>query len=127
MITYYAALSIDGRIADAQHGIGLLQLLERGPENDYEDFYAGVDSLIVGARTWDFMVRHGSWPYAGKATWIVTHADELAELPGAEPIERYSGPLEELVTLIRAGRSGRGSSAAATSPGSSSRPTSSTS
>lgn len=100
MITYYAALSIDGRIADAEHGIGFLQLLERGPENDYEDFYAGVDSLIMGARTWDFMVRHGSWPYAGKPTWIITHAEELAELPGAEPIERYAGPLEELVTLI---------------------------
>ena len=100
MITYYAALSLDGRIADSEHGIGFLQLLERGPENDYEDFYAGVDSLVMGARTWDFMVRHGSWPYAGKPTWVVTHADELAELPGAEPLERFAGPLDELVTLI---------------------------
>ena len=40
--------------------------------NDYEDFYVGVDSLIMGARTWDFMVRHGSWPYGGKPTWIVS-------------------------------------------------------
>ena len=101
VITYYAALSLDGRIADSEHGIGFLQLLERGPESDYEDFYAGVDSLILGGRTWDFMVRHGSWPYAGKPTWIVTHAEELAEIPGAEPPERFAGPLEELVALIR--------------------------
>jgi dihydrofolate reductase len=100
VIVYYAALSIDGRIADSNHTIGFLKLLNRGPERDYDDFYAGVDSLIMGARTWDFMVRHGSWPYAGKPTWIVTHAERLAELPGAEPIEQFSGPLDELVKLI---------------------------
>jgi dihydrofolate reductase len=100
MIVYYAAMSMDGRIADARHGIGFLQLLPRGPERDYEDFYDGVDSLIMGARTWDFMVAHGSWPYAGKPTWVVTHAQELAEIPGAEPIERYDGPLPELLRLI---------------------------
>jgi dihydrofolate reductase len=100
VIVYYAAMSMDGRIADAEHGIGFLQLLPRGPERDYEDFYDGVDSLIMGARTWDFMVRHGSWPYGGKPTWVVTNAAELAELPGAEPIERYAGPLPDLVRQL---------------------------
>ena len=103
MIVYYAAMSMDGRIADARHGIGFLQLLPRGPERDYEDFYDGVDSLIMGARTWDFMVEHGSWPYAGKPTWVVTHAEELAEIPGAAPVKRYTGPLPELVRQIADG------------------------
>ena len=74
------------------------------------------------------MVAHGSWPYAGKPTWIVTHAEELAELPGAEPVEIFAGDLAELVRLIDSrARSGRGSSAAATSPASCSRTTSWTS
>ena len=101
MITYYAALSLDGRIAGEGHDLSFLQTLT-GAENDYEAFYADVDSLIMGARTWDFMVAHGSWPYAGKPTWIVTHADGLAELPGAEPVERFGGEIEELVRLIGA-------------------------
>ena len=54
----------------------------------------------MGALTWDFMVQHGSWPYAGKPTWIVTHADELAPLTGAEPVERFAGDVAELVRLI---------------------------
>jgi dihydrofolate reductase len=54
----------------------------------------------MGARTWEFMVAHGSWPYAGKTTWIVTHAEELAPLEGAEPVERYAGDPAELVRLI---------------------------
>ena len=100
MVTYYAALSLDGRIAGDEHDLSFLQTLT-GAENDYEVFYAGVDSLIMGARTWDFMVAHGSWPYAGKPTWIVTHAGELAPLEGAEPVERWSsGDLAELVRLI---------------------------
>jgi len=100
VLVYYAALSLDGRIAGPDHDLSFLQLLARGPESDYEDFYAGVDSLVMGAGTWEFMVRHGSWPYAGKPTWVVTHAETLAELPGAEPLERYSGDLAELVRLI---------------------------
>ena len=99
MITYYAALSLDGRIAGLEHDLAFLQTLT-GAENDYETFYADVDSLIMGAGTWEFMVRHGSWPYAGKPTWIVTHAAELAELPGAEPVESFAGEIEELVRLI---------------------------
>jgi dihydrofolate reductase len=99
VITYYAALSLDGRIAGEDHDLAFLKTLT-GAENDYETFYADVDSLIMGAGTWEFMVRHGSWPYAGKPTWIVTHAAELAELPGAEPVEVFAGEIEELVRLI---------------------------
>jgi dihydrofolate reductase len=99
LIVYYAALSLDGRIAGVDHDLAFLQTLT-GAENDYETFYAGVDSLIMGSGTWEFMVRHGSWPYAGTPTWVVTHAPELAELPGAEPVERYAGELAELVRLL---------------------------
>jgi dihydrofolate reductase len=101
VITYYAALSLDGRIAGVDHDLAFLKTLTGG-ENDYDVFYADVDSLIMGARTWDFMVAHGSWPYAGKPTWIVTHAKELAELPGAEPVESFAGEAAELVRLIDA-------------------------
>ena len=99
MIVYFAALSLDGRIAGPDHDLSFLRLL-KGAENDYEVFYADVDSLILGARTWDFMVDHGSWPYAGKPTWIVTHAEQLAELPSAEPVEPFAGDLAALVRLI---------------------------
>ena len=64
MIVYYAALSLDGRIAGPDHDLSFLRRSRAGRRNDYEDFFADVDSLIMGARTWDFMVRHGSWPYA---------------------------------------------------------------
>lgn len=100
MIVYYAALSLDGRIAGPDHDLSFLQTLERGPANDYEDFYAGVDSLIMGGGTWEFMVRHGSWPYGGKPTWLVSRSHSPDELPEAEPVERFEGDLAELVREI---------------------------
>lgn len=97
---YYAASSLDGRIAGPDRDLSFLKLLT-GAENDYEVFFADVDSLIMGAETWRFMVAHGRWPYGEKPTWIVTHADALEEVEGAgAAVERYSGDLAELVRLI---------------------------
>lgn len=38
MIVYYAALSLDGRIAGPDHDLSFLQTLSRGPNGDYERF-----------------------------------------------------------------------------------------
>ena len=103
MIVYYAAMSLDGRISGPDHDLSFLQTLSSGPEGgDYAGFYARVDSLIMGAGSWDFMVRHGSWPYGDKPTWVVTHADSLAPLAGASPVERFAGNLAGLVRSIEA-------------------------
>ena len=97
-VLYYAAASLDGRIAGPERDLAFLQTLT-GAENDYEVFFADIDSLVMGAETWRFMVDHGRWPYGDKPTWIVTHADELEQLEGAA-VERYAGDLAELVRLI---------------------------
>ncbi len=102
MIVYYAALSLDGRIAGLDHDLAFLKTLAGGPERDYENFVAGVDSLIMGARTWDFLVQHGSWPYGDTPTWIVTHAERLAELAGTDAVEPFAGDPAELVRMIEA-------------------------
>ncbi|HEY7536423.1 MAG TPA: dihydrofolate reductase family protein [Gaiellaceae bacterium] len=102
MIVYYAALSLDGRIAGPDHDLSFLQTLSRGPAGDYESFYDGCDSLVMGGGTWEFMVRHGSWPYAGKPCWLVSRSHTPDEVPGAEPVETFAGDLRELVALIEA-------------------------
>ena len=98
-VVYFAALSLDGRIAGPEHDLAFLKTLT-GAENDYETFFADVDSLVMGAETWRFMVRHGSWPYGEKPTWIVTHAQSLEHLEGAEAVEPFAGNLAELVRLL---------------------------
>ena len=99
-IVYYAALSLDGRIAGDGDDLRFLETLEGGPVGDYEQFLAGVDSLVMGAETWRFMVGHGSWPYRTTPSWVVSHADRLDPLEGAEAVERFAGEVRELVRLI---------------------------
>ena len=99
-LVYYAALSLDGRIAGPRHDLRFLELLKGGPEGDYEEFFSGVDSLVMGAETWRFIVGHGSWPYGKTPSWVVTHAERLEELDGAEAVERFAGDVRELVRLL---------------------------
>jgi dihydrofolate reductase len=100
VIVYYAALSLDGRIAGRDHDLSFLRTLSRGPDGDYDRFYETVDSLIMGGGTWEFMVRHGSWPYGGKPTWLVSRSHTPDELPEAQPVETFAGDLRELARLI---------------------------
>ena len=70
-IVYYVAASLDGYIADAGGGVGWL------PEGDasgygYDDFYAGVDALVMGRRTYDQVLEFGEWPYSGKPAYVFT-------------------------------------------------------
>ena len=97
---YYAALSLESRIAGPGHDLRFLETLKGGPEGDYEQLFAGVDSLVMGAETWRFMIGHGSWRYGSVASWVVTHAERLEELEGAGAVERFAGDVRELVRLI---------------------------
>ena len=98
-VVYYAAMSLDGRIAGLDHDLAFLQTLERGPEDDFSSFMADVDSIVTGAGSWEFMVRHGSWPYDDTPTWLVTHKDDPEPIEGAV-FETYAGDVAALVERI---------------------------
>ena len=103
-ITYYVAASLDGYIADANGGV---DWLPQGDSDDYgyADFYAGVDALVMGRRTYDQVLDFGEWPYAGKPVYIFTgHPPDDnphgVEFVGADPTDftqsvapRYSGDI----------------------------------
>ncbi len=98
-IIYYVAASMDGYIADAEGGVDWL------PEGDgggygYEAFYAGVDALVMGRRTYDQVLGFGVWPYAGKPTYVFTRhpPDENpydVEFVGIQPAEFMSSIASE--------------------------------
>lgn len=80
--TYFVAMSLDGYIADADGGVGWLDGLEgEASQESYESFFAGVDGLLMGRATYDFVFEHGSWPYGDTPCWICT-SRELQVLDG---------------------------------------------
>lgn len=71
----YIAMSLDGRIAD---GDGELDwLMELGMPEDlkagYDSFYAGIDALVMGRATYDWVHANHEWTYAGKTSYVVTN------------------------------------------------------
>lgn len=92
-IVYYAAASLDGFIATPDGGVDWLPPIEAGGEDyGYGDFYASVDAILMGSATYEQVLRHASWPYAGKPCWVFTrqrrHAkggDANVTFTGASP------------------------------------------
>lgn len=80
-IVYYVASSLDGFIADASGGV---DWLPDGGSDDYRyaEFYAGVEALVMGRRTYDQALSFGPWPYQGKPAYVFTHAPPSDGPPG---------------------------------------------
>ena len=73
-VVYYAASSLDGFIADADGGIEWLSAYQGGQEDyGYADFYSSVQALIMGRVTFAQALGFGTWPYAGKPSWVFSH------------------------------------------------------
>jgi dihydrofolate reductase len=70
-IVYYAAASLDGFIATEEGGIEWLPPIEaEGQDYGYRDFYASVDAVLMGSATYEKILRHAAWPYAGQPCWV---------------------------------------------------------
>lgn len=101
-LRYYAAQSLDGYIAEADHTLAwLLEHDERTPpadpavgarplEGEYERFLDSIGAIVVGARTYEYVLGEGGgWPYPGRPTWVLTHR-ELPVPDGADV--RFGAP-----------------------------------
>lgn len=72
-ITLYIATSLDGYIARADGGIDWLSMVEApGEDYGYADFYASVDAIALGSKTYELALSFGEWPYPGKPTFVFT-------------------------------------------------------
>ena len=100
-IVYYAAMSLDGRIAGPEHDLAFLQTLAGGPEGyGYDEFIAGIDGLVVGASSWDFMKDY-PWTYGERPVWVLTHREDVPAVEGAD-MHVFSGDVDELIAELEA-------------------------
>jgi len=114
-VTYFAASSLDGRIAGPNDDLGFLDLFEGtfpdGPYNMWA-LIAGFDSLVMGATTFRVIQDrieagvHETWPYGDRPAWVVTHARELPGVSGARDVRPFSGDVRRLMERWGGRRSG---------------------
>lgn len=81
-VIYFVAASLDGYIAGPQDELDWLPPIDpQGEDYGYQSFYAGVDGVVMGRRTYEICRRLGPWPYEGKPGWVWTRGAPPADLP----------------------------------------------
>ena len=92
-VIYYVAASLDAYIATSDGGVAWLSSFEgTGEDYGYAQFYASVDVVLMGRRTYEQCLTFSEWPYPGKPCWVFTHrtlniADRSVVLTDRNPHE----------------------------------------
>ncbi len=96
-IVYYAATSLDGKIATPDGGVGWLDPFHGGEDYGYGEFYASIDVLLLGSATYEFALEHPPWQSPDKLSRVFTKRN----LPIAHPsIELTAEPPAKVVTRL---------------------------
>ena len=92
-VQYYFAQSLDGYIAESNHGLDWLMRYDGDSSGDvsaatdgsYDDFIAQVGALAMGSATYEVVLEaaESGWPYAGTPSWVFT-SRELPVPEGAD-------------------------------------------
>ncbi|HEU5366179.1 MAG TPA: dihydrofolate reductase family protein [Hanamia sp.] len=102
-LSLFIATSLDGYIAQPNDDLSFLKLVEKeGEDYGYAEFTGTVDTIIVGRKTYDYVVKEiGSSHYDNgeKDIFVITRTGK----PGVGRTTFYSGNLTELVQQLKSG------------------------
>ena len=98
-VVLYIAMSLDGFIAGPNDDMSFLSLVEQpGEDYGYARFVETVDTVILGRRTYDWvMTQVDEFPHANKVSYVITKTAK--ENIGTTHF--YSGDLKELVAKLK--------------------------
>jgi dihydrofolate reductase len=100
----YVAMSLDGFIAGPNDDLSFLNIVQQeGEDYGYGDFIQTIDTVIMGRRTYDWVLTQVTeFPHANKETFVITRT----ERPGKGRTKFYTGNLKDLILQLK-GRAGK--------------------
>lgn len=100
-LSLFIATTLDGYIAKPNNDLSFLKLVEKeGEDYGYAEFTSTIDTIIVGRKTYDWVVREiGSSHYDNgeRNVYVITRT----ERPSVGKIKFYTGNLTELVRQLK--------------------------
>ncbi|WP_040339773.1 dihydrofolate reductase family protein [Candidatus Blastococcus massiliensis] len=109
----FLGMSVDGFIARLDGTLSFLDADGGGPPDDgnaplpddgaggdfgFGEFVSGVDALVMGRSTYEFIAPFAEWPYQGRPVHVLSTTLE----PGADPRTTVHRSLDEAVAALAA-------------------------
>ena len=95
----FVGASVDGFIARPD---GRFDFLPDTPEpHGYDEFFASVDALLIGRKTFETALGFGGWPYGSKPVYVWS-SRVLASQPAGAVLERLGGEPHALLEQLAA-------------------------
>lgn len=70
-IVVFIGISLDGIIAKENDDLQWLEETEGERDNGYTDMYQTIDTVIMGKRTYDYIIEHiDTFPYSDKKCYV---------------------------------------------------------
>ncbi len=102
-ITVNMAISLDGFIARSNGDVSWLDAYQQDPNEDYGfgAFFASVDVLVMGRKTFEKVLSFGEWPYGDKRVVVLSGAG--VEIPERlrSMVECWSGAADEIAGRLK--------------------------
>jgi dihydrofolate reductase len=95
----YIACSVDGFIAKPNDDLSFLNRMQKeGEDYGYANFVSKVDTVIVGRKTYEWVLTQiPEYPHSDKETFVITRTEK----PSKENLHFYTGDITELVTELK--------------------------
>jgi len=100
-LSLFIATSLDGYIANSNDDLSFLKLVEKeGEDYGYAEFIANIDTIILGRRTYDWVLREiGTSHYDNgeRNVYVITRTERQS----VGKTKFYTGNLNELVQQLK--------------------------
>ena len=101
LASVFIGTSVDGFIARSDGALDFLPA-DGGEPHGYDEFFASIDALVIGRKTYETVKAFPEWPYGGKRVIVLsTRPLEFPSLNGAN-VEQMSGDPAEIVRKLEA-------------------------
>lgn len=99
-VSVFCGVSVDGFLARPNHALDFLDAGGQEPHG-FEEFYGGIDVVVIGRRTFEVVLTFGKWSY-GKKPVVVLSSRQLDFSPvKGGVIEQMSGAPAEIVKQLK--------------------------
>jgi dihydrofolate reductase len=98
-VVLFIAQSLDGYIATKEDSLDWLFEVEGEGDNGYSEFYETVDTILMGKRTFDWIMENETrgFPYKGKACYVFSRTPQ----PNTDEVTFVNPNIKEFIADLK--------------------------